>query len=183
MGLSSIALAGGQNEQKNDQSDPGTQNFYVGALIGGNRNSNSDGAISDTTTNPAIGVTAGIRVSPRFGVGFFGSRYGQTSSGIFLGLPAGTSTTTTMLLAQGNYFSKAIHLGVEAGATTSSWDRIVASRHDGSSSTSMVYGPHGGIDLKLDKAITLGGEFHYLFSTAHNVASNAQALAALKIWI
>ncbi|MEO5969761.1 MAG: hypothetical protein ABIQ95_07510 [Bdellovibrionia bacterium] len=182
LGIGSVAFAGGQSEHR-EESDQGDQNAYVGALIGGNRNANSNGTISDTATNPTYGLTAGIKISPRFGIGFFGSRYDLTSSGAFLGLPVGTSTSTTMLLGQGNFFIGGIHVGVEAGPTTSSWDGKIASLHDGSSNTSMVYGPHGGIDMKLDKTITLGGEFHYLFSTAQNVASNAQALAAIKIWL
>jgi hypothetical protein len=184
VGVGSFAFAAEQSEHNNkDQSDSGDQNAYVGVLIGGNRSANSDGTVSDTNTDPTIGITAGLKISPRFGIGFFGSRYGLTNTGKFLGLPVGTTTSTTMLLGQGNFYLGGIHLGVEAGSSTSSWNGKIGSLTDGTSNTSMVYGPQGGIDLKLDKTISLGGEFHYLFSTAENVVSNAQALAAVKIWL
>ena len=185
LGLGSMAFADEKIEYKDYQEhdDRGGQNAYIGVLVGGNRNANSDGTISSSNTDPAIGLTAGIKLSPRFGIGFLGSRYGLKNSGSFLGLPLGTATNTTMILGQANFFLGGIHLGVEAGSSVSSWDGTIGALRSDNSNTSMVYGPQGGIDLKIDKTISLGAEVHYLFSTAQNVVSNAQALAALKIWL
>ena len=172
-----------KEREKAEQKSSGDQNFYVGALLGGTKSANSDGTISESSISPTIGLTAGIKLSPGFGIGFLGSRYGTTSSSNVLGLPVGTNSNTTLLLGQGNFILGGFHVGVDIGASTNSWDGTISSLNDGTSNTSLVYGPQGGIDFKLDKTISLGGEMHYLFSTAKNVVSNIQSLAVLKIWL
>ena len=172
-----------KEKERSERKSTGDQNFYVGALIGGTKSANSDGTISESTISPTVGVTAGIKLSPRFGIGFLGSRYGMTSSSNILGLPAGTNSNTTLLLGQANFILGGFHVGVDLGPSTNSWDGTISSLNDGTSNTSFVYGPQGGIDFKLDKTISLGGEVHYLFSTAKNVVSNIQGLAVLKIWL
>lgn len=163
--------------------DGGDQAAYAGIMIGGNFSTASDGTISDSSMTPTIALTFGTKMPSNFGFGLYGSYFGRTSSGSFLGLPSGTSTGTTMLLGQGNYYVAGLHLGLEAGVAVSSWSAGISSVTSSNSNTSMVYGPNAGYDLKIDKTISLGVEVHYLFSTAQNSVNNAQTLANFKIWL
>ncbi|MEO5971729.1 MAG: hypothetical protein ABIQ95_17525 [Bdellovibrionia bacterium] len=159
------------------------QRAYIGVLMGGNRSAASDGTTSESGISPMIGVTAGFKLSPLFGLSFLGSRYALTNSTEVFGLPVGTDSNTTLLLAQGNFFLSAFHVGVELGTSTNSWRSLASSLSIENSNLSIVYGPQGGMDFKVGKTISLGGELHYLFSTARNVTNNIQVLANLKIWL
>ncbi len=159
-----------EEKEKAEDKTSGDQNFYIGTL-------------SESNISPTVGLTVGIKLSPRFGIGVLGSRYGMTSSSTILGLPVGTASNTTLLLGQANFILGGFHLGAELGPSINSWDGTISSLNTGTSSSSLVYGPQGGIDFRLDKTISLGGELHYLLSTAKNVVNNIQALAVLKIWL
>ncbi|MGE0615046.1 MAG: outer membrane beta-barrel protein [Bacteriovoracia bacterium] len=153
---------------------------YAGFLLGGNIASTSG---SDGDTRPNIGLTLGGKISPEFGLGFYGGFSGQRSSGTFLGLPSGTSTSMTILAGQLNFFAGPLHLGAEAGAAISSWSGNISSVHAGDSTTDFVYGPQGGVDFQLVPNLSLGAELHYLITTADSGVNNLQALAALKVWM
>jgi hypothetical protein len=172
-----------KKEERNEQKEAGDQNLYIGAVLGVTRASGSDGTLSDATLSSTYGLTAGFKLSPRFGLGILASRYGTTSTDTILGLPIGTSSSSTLLLGQLNFIMGGIHFGLEAGKAAQSWDGAISSLTGGTSSSSTVYGPQAGIDFRLDKTITLGLEAHYLFSNAQNVVSNIQALSSIKIWI
>lgn len=172
-----------EERERSERLASGDQNLYIGGLVGATKSANSDGIILGSETSPTFGLTAGIKLSPSFEIAFLATRYRTRSTSTDLGLPIGTDSNTTLLLGQGSFLMGGFHLGVEIGSSINSWDGKISSLNDGTSSTSTVYGPQGGIDFRLDKTLTLGGEVHYLFSTAKNVVSNVQALAVLKIWL
>ncbi len=153
---------------------------YAGILFGGNSTTNSPGDNQTTTT---FGATAGAKLASEFGIGLFGSYYSQKSSGSFLGLPSGASTSTAVITGQGNFFAGGFHFGAEAGPAISSWSGYVSNVNAGDSRTVMVYGPEGGYDYKLSKTASIGAEAHYLLSTGDSSIDNIQFLAALKVWM
>lgn len=161
----------------------GNQSLYAGIMIGGNISTASNGTVTDSTMTPTIALTLGTKMPTNFGLSLFGSYFGRTSSGSFLGLGAGTNTGTTMLLGQGNYYFFGGHIGLETGVAMTSWSGTLASVGSAGSNTSLVYGPNAGYDLKIDSTISLGLEVHYLFSTAQNSVNNIQTLANFKIWL
>jgi hypothetical protein len=181
--IAAIVSTGSLAQAGDDAASGADQTAYAGIMIGGNISTASNGTITDSSMTPTIALTLGMKMPTNFGFGLFGSYFGRTSSGSFLGLPTGTNTGTTMLLGQGNYYLLGAHLGLEAGVAISSWSGTISSVTSGSSTTSLVYGPNVGYDLKIDKTISLGVEVHYLFSTAQNSVNNVQTLASFKIWL
>ena len=153
---------------------------YAGLLFGGNSTTNSSDPNQTTTT---FGATLGAKMTPEFGIGLFGSYYTQRSSGSFMGLPTGASTSTAVITGQANFFAGGLHLGAEAGPAINSWSGNISTAHTGNSNTNMVYGPEAGYDYKFTKTMSLGAEAHYLFSSGDASVNNIQALAALKVWL
>jgi len=178
IGPGSFAQAEEQTSTWDHSGDLDDRPNYLGVLLGVNTPT-GEGSSSTAT----VGATLGSKVVSYFGVGLFGSYSGQTSSGSLLGLPAGTSTSTTLLTGQGNFMMGGFHLGGEIGAGISSWSGAVSTLHAGTSNTALIYGPEAGYDFKLTSAVSLGGEVHYLFSNAEAASKNLQALATLKVWL
>jgi hypothetical protein len=153
--------------------------LYVGALIGANLpNGNSGSSVS-----PTFGATVGAKIAPSFGIGAFGTYYGQSNSGSFLGLPTGTSTRTFNVAGEANFFASGFHIGGDIGAAFTSATGNIASASVSSSDNALIYGPEAGFDFPLAPGLTLGGEAHYLFNNSNNSQNNLLLLGALKIWL
>jgi hypothetical protein len=172
-----------EEKERAEARDAGDQNLYVGGLLGVTRSATSNGTISDSNMSGTYGLTAGLKLSPRFGFGILATRYGTTASSTNLGLPIGSASSTSLLLGQGNFFIGGIHLGVDIGTAVNSWDGKISTLTAETSSNSLVFGPQVGIDFRLDKTFTLGAELHYLISNAQNTSPTLQGLAALKLWL
>ena len=172
-----------EEDERAEARAAGDQHLYVGAVLGATRSATSNGTNSDSNISGTYGLAGGFKFSPSFGLGVLATRYGTTSSSTNLGLPIGSTSSTTLFLGQANFFIGGIHLGIEIGTAMNSWDGKISTITDGTSSNAMVYGPQVGIDFRLDKTLTLGGELHYLFSSAQNTSATLQGLAALKIWL
>jgi hypothetical protein len=156
------------------------QNFYVGALAGANLPNGNSGS----NVSPTFGATVGAKLAPNFGIGGFGTYYGQSNSGSFLGLPTGTSTSTFNLAGEANFFAEGFHVGGDIGAAFTSWSGNVGSASLGTSNNSLIYGPEAGFDFPLGAGgLSLGAEAHYLFNNASNSQNNLLLLGALKIWL
>jgi hypothetical protein len=174
---SAQTIAQNQNSQPQVLVTPEEPSSYFGLVAGGN---STAGAKERAT--PTFGLTLGSLVAPELGIGFLGTYYGQSSSGTLFGLPTGSSMKTINLTAQLNYFLGGVHLGGQAGVAISSWSGYVSNLHVGNSTTTMILGPSVGYDFKLGRALSLGGEAHYIFNTTEGRANNLQVLAALKFW-
>lgn len=155
---------------------------YVGALIGSNVPAGDFGS----DNSPNFGITAGAKVAPALGVGFYGTYYGQENSGSVFGLTTATSSGTLVLAGEINAFFSVFHAGANLGVSTVSWSASAGNASVGQSNTSMVYGPEAGFDIPLGPSashVSVGGEVHYLMTSASEGQSNLQALAALKVWL
>ena len=153
---------------------------YLGGLVGANFVNND----SNASANTNFGVTAGAKLSPQFGMGFYGTYYGQSESASIFGLPAGTATRTYNLAGELNIFASVFHFGGDAGAGISTWEANVGSVNQSNSNTAFIYGPEAGFDIPLgSSALSLGGEAHYLFTNATDGRNNLQVLGALKVWL
>ena len=151
---------------------------YIGVLAGVNQPSGSG-----ANTTPALGLSAGARIIPNFGLGVFGAYFGQTSAGGLLGLPSNTAVSTGLLVGQARIYLSGLHIGAEFGGAMKFWSGTSSALHGGSSTTSLVYGPEAGYDHHLSRNFSLGGEIHYLISTAEQDVNAIQLLAAVKFWL
>lgn len=155
------------------------RSVYAGLLAGATNSASS----TVSSGSPSLGVTAGFKLSPNFGLGIMGNYYGQTSSENYLGLPSGTNTKTLLIVAQADAFLGDFHMGLDLGTAIHSWTGSISQVYVGSSADSVVFGPHAGFDIKLTPSLSLGAEGHYLFSNAKNGANNLLALAVFKAWL
>lgn len=159
------------------------KNGYVGALLGTSLANNGE-SNSSMTASSNFGLEVGAKLIPQLGIGFFGSYFGQNNSASIFGLPAGTSTKTYLLAAEGNFFSSVFHAGVDLGVGINTWAGNVGSASASSSDTSFIYGPEAGFDIPLGQStVSLGGEVHYLLTSADEGQNNLQILGALKVWL
>ena len=155
---------------------------YVGGLVGANF-ANGD---NNSSTDANFGVTVGTKITPagNIGLGFYGTFVGQSNSSSVFGQPVGTSTRTYDLCGEVNGFASVFHFGGDIGMGINSWDANAGNASLGSSQTALIFGPETGFDIPLGtSSLSLGGELHYLFTTADHAPNNLQAMAALKIWL
>ena len=127
---------------------------YIGGMLGGNLPNGDSGSSS----SPLFGLAAGIRPTPEFGVGFFGTYYGQTHSGSIFGLKAGTETHTTNLCGELNFFSSIFHVGGDFGVALNSWSAEAGNASIGTSKSVFILGPEAGVAVPLGKSgVSAGG--------------------------
>ena len=150
---------------------------YLGLALGANTTIGSN-----ENASPTYALVFGANISPEFGIGFFGSHYGQSSSGSLFGLPTGTTTSTLILAIQANYFFNGAHLGGEIGTAISSWSGHISTVNAGDSASAVIFGPQAGYDFLVGQSISLGIEGHYLFTSAKDGVTNAQILGSVKFW-
>jgi hypothetical protein len=154
--------------------------FYAGVLGGANI-PNGD---SDSSVSPTIGATLGAKLAPQFGIGAFGTYYGQSNSGRFLGFSAGTSTRTFNVAGEASFFASYFHLGADVGAAFTSASGNIGSASVGTSSNTLIYGPQAGFDIPIAATgLSIGAEAHYLFNHEDNSNNNLPVLGAVKIWL
>ncbi|MBI2712539.1 MAG: hypothetical protein HYX41_06785 [Bdellovibrio sp.] len=153
---------------------------WIGAMVGANIPATS--GVSPTAT---AAVTLGSRLGSVFGVGIFGSYYGESSTGPYLGLPSSTAMSVVLLTAQASLFFGGLHFGAETGAAIRSWSGVASTLVGGtaSSSTTLIIGIHGGYDYKLSRNLSLGVDGHYFFPGAATEANTAQVLGVVKVWL
>ena len=155
-----------------------SQPGYLGVLLG--LNSTSEGSVKNSAV---VGATIGTRLGPHLGVGIFGSYYGQTHSGPYLGLPADTATSSALLTAQVNYFLDGFHIGGEVGAAFRFWSGAASAFTDGSSTVTLIFGPHVGYDYKISRNLSFGAELHVLFPSQRTEATVLQGFGVVKLWL
>lgn len=165
--------------QAETTSQEGGRRFFVGALVGANFPTGNLG----TNVSPIYGITAGAKIAPLFGVGFFGTYHGQTSTGSILNLNAGATTARFVLTGQADLYLSVFHVGINAGAEIHSWAIGAGPSVLGTTNTGFVFGPEAGFDIPLSPMVSVGAEVHYLLTTLQSAQGNMVAAANVKVWL
>lgn len=175
-----LSNALGAAEQSDTISGRDTLPGYVGVMVGANVP-----ASANVGPTASAAVTLGTRVGDFFGLGLFGSYYGETNTGPYLGIPSSVAMSVTLLTGQANVFLSAFHFGAEIGAAIRSWSGVAATLVGGTStsSTTLIVGLNAGYDHHLSRNLSLGVEGHYFLPGAATEANTTQVFAVLKLWL
>ena len=157
-----------------NDSQPG----YLGALLGLGFAATSNASLATT-----LGLTFGTRFNRIFGLGFYGSYYGQNASGPYLGLPTGTDTSAFVAMGQGILYMENFHVGAELGAGVRTWQGVASSLSNGTSTITPLFGLTGGYDFRLSRNLSIGLEGHYLIPLKNTEVDLIQLFANVKLWL
>ena len=175
-GVSLAALPSAQAAETSVERSTG----YVGGMLGANLPNGDSGSSS----SPLFGIMAGAKLNPAFGLGVFGTYYGQSNSGSIFGLKAGTETHTWNLCGEANFFASIFRVGADVGSSINTWSAGAGNASIGSSKSFLIYGPEAGLELPLgNSGVSVGGSAHYLFNSADNSQNNLLMMVDLSVWL